>query len=1256
MPMDAPGDLLEGDGQADSRLPHPPKGKRTVLTKYARHACAQCRKAKTRCEGGKPVCERCQKTGHECNWTLEDARRPLTRAHEQALKHQNALLRAEVDRLTREIENLRVQVSTGSASSNPPSVAGLSSPGLRDVSSSYAEHQHFVASGPSVQSDSPGPRSASAPGRSSGSAQEASPGADSPLWGIVPVEDIASDAQEDVNIADASHSDEDRRGPETEFDCDVESAYESDEDSDDSDVDVDKALVAPTKTLFSEQDDLHHYGLTSVFRLRRRDSRQSIRSQRHKAHDSAASGYDSVSSQGDARTVHRRSGQRSLRSILSSSSANETTGGPSARSGRSSRTQYRDNRSSSFLGFTSAQDAGTISDGKNKRDRKGKRRQPYSYPGGALHTRTSSPVRTQKHILLVGDLEDEPTTVWKGCECQSDCWNRWLPKGVPLSRREHDIILDRMFIFFTSWCMRLIPEYFLRDMYTFLHPSQSLPGHVLHNKVYSLGPSALTHSRLSTSLPRLAHYSPFLHNMLLAVGTAFSTDPEIRKPETRARFADEGKAYIEEECSRPNISTVQALGLLASYYSGQGQQTLGFTYFGMSIRIAQALGLFADCTPLLRAGRLRPRQVFDRTWCYHMAAANDACWSLYVGRECGIPLPPAASTKRQTPGNNNQANNGSTSDLGNLGKPASASVKDLQRAFSMDDPFCLSMIAGGGVGESLDQMTWRMRGMPDSGSNNSSVPQCKTFTTFMWGCQLMKIGRSVMDLMNRLASSDSATEIKLLIADIDIQLDAWRQDLPAELKLTPANEMTAPPHKLMLHTAFWWQHILLHRPFYQRNRSKSMDSLFSVARCNVAAREIINILRLWSKIYGTVRYCPITLIQTIFAAGTIYILQAMQAASGRRPAIQSQASALDNLEELVGYLREVSESWEAATRIADIFEKLLKEQRSGMLSGASVGGLRKKGSKKRRKLETLRENESAVHAAQETSADGDRALAPLRSLSDVKTDDGGEMSSPAIQSSATNPAFHQHGLSSSGSQQAFFPPSLQSYPTAGISPIFTSPTGDTAPLSFAYKQESQNSNDPAITTSPDMQEFPGANIPSYPTGYLSDESYLSDAGPAYMNIEDFSFLFPHSVADASTSPSQPTSSFMPSADLSFLFNTDTEVNMDVIMPGLSLFDPTGLTSGVGGASSSQASPTELGSDNPTGAGLDVYADAIASDVDLGGLVNASTGVRTRDDTVLDPRSGMGAHTPCVANGTVVLDDRTRALYDMLAALNYQQQF
>lgn len=373
-------------------------------------------------------------------------------------------------------------------------------------------------------------------------------------------------------------------------------------------------------------------------------------------------------------------------------------------------------------------------------------------------------------------------------------------------------LLDRLFLFFSSWCMRIIPEYFLRDMHTFLHSTSSPP-------------------------PRLTHYSPFLHNSLLAVATAFSSDPEVRKSETRARFAKEAKAYVEAECSRPSVCAVQALGMLASYFSGKGQQTLGFLYFGMSARLEQALGLGADCTHLMLSGRLRPQQMWDRAWCFHMGCAQDACWSLYVGREFGIPL-------------------------GSGGR--------------MDDPFGLLDVAEN-VGERLDWMTWRSRSAANANGANvdgaganagaiqregekemeteedrnarMGIHQCRTFTVFLWSCQLMKISRRIMDLMyvlislhltglltegnlrNRLATSEGGTEIKLLVADIDIELVAWREDLPNELKLTPSNEASALPHKLMMHLAYWWLLILLHRPFYQRQRMHTVDLSFSVGVC-----------------------------------------------------------------------------------------------------------------------------------------------------------------------------------------------------------------------------------------------------------------------------------------------------------------------------------------------------------------------------------------------------------------------------------------
>lgn len=77
-----------------------------------------------------------------------------------------------------------------------------------------------------------------------------------------------------------------------------------------------------------------------------------------------------------------------------------------------------------------------------------------------------------------------------------------------------------------------------------------------------------------------------LHNAVLALGTGFSDDPTIRDLKTRLYFLEKAKSYIENECSRPHISVVNALSLIASFHSSQGDQTLGFIYFGKYLFLA----------------------------------------------------------------------------------------------------------------------------------------------------------------------------------------------------------------------------------------------------------------------------------------------------------------------------------------------------------------------------------------------------------------------------------------------------------------------------------------------------------------------------------------------------------------------------------------------------------------------------------------------------------------------------------------------
>jgi hypothetical protein len=71
-----------------------------------------------------------------------------------------------------------------------------------------------------------------------------------------------------------------------------------------------------------------------------------------------------------------------------------------------------------------------------------------------------------------------------------------------------------------------------------------------------------------------------LHNALMALATSFSDNPRVRDLKSRQYFAQLAKSYIDKECQSPNISVVHALSILGSFHASQGDQTLGYMYFG----------------------------------------------------------------------------------------------------------------------------------------------------------------------------------------------------------------------------------------------------------------------------------------------------------------------------------------------------------------------------------------------------------------------------------------------------------------------------------------------------------------------------------------------------------------------------------------------------------------------------------------------------------------------------------------------------
>ncbi|CAK5284862.1 unnamed protein product [Mycena citricolor] len=434
-------------------------------------------------------------------------------------------------------------------------------------------------------------------------------------------------------------------------------------------------------------------------------------------------------------------------------------------------------------------------------------------------------------------------------------WARYLPKEVPLSRQEHDRILDLLFKFFTMWCMRVVPSLFLRDM----HRHLSVPG--------------------SSPPPKTTHYSPMLHNALIALASGFSDDPRIRDLRARQYFADAAKRCIEAECMKPNISVVHALSILASFHSTQGDQMLGYLYFGMSARISQALGLCMDAQPWVKAGRITAADMQDRGWAYWTTFTQDVCWSLYVGREFSLPAP----------------------------------------SETVPVPF---------VDTASDQIAW-------SYSNSGLDPQANYLSsTFSATCDLLLIARKIMKIVNRLAKVSGRRDLinDHMISEIDVKIHAWKSRLKPEVEINASNRDFATPHKLMLHCMYWWSFILLHRPFFHRKAKPMHGSdpeVDHVKLCKRAAENLMDLVQSYRSLYS-LRYVPMTMIQVVFSAGTVYLLLAARSLSGARIGHTTLTASLAQTDLCIDYLHEIAKSWSCATAIANILHGL-KADRIGLL-------------------------------------------------------------------------------------------------------------------------------------------------------------------------------------------------------------------------------------------------------------------------------------------------------------------------------------
>ncbi|EEB92635.1 hypothetical protein MPER_08826, partial [Moniliophthora perniciosa FA553] len=120
---------------------------------------------------------------------------------------------------------------------------------------------------------------------------------------------------------------------------------------------------------------------------------------------------------------------------------------------------------------------------------------------------------------------------------------------------------------------------------------------------------------------------------------------------------------------------------------------------------------------------------------------------------------------------------------------------------------------------------------------------------------------------------------------------ARTQDAVSTLKIPP-------PHVIMLHAMYHFVVILLHRPFYSRNRFSRQSPLHDLAKV-------------------------VHLIEITFTAGTIHLLGAVSHENSRSE--KRFRAALAGARECVKALEEMGRAWQCATQSGQVLDNLIRD-------------------------------------------------------------------------------------------------------------------------------------------------------------------------------------------------------------------------------------------------------------------------------------------------------------------------------------------
>ncbi|KAH7338291.1 hypothetical protein B0J17DRAFT_661857 [Rhizoctonia solani] len=378
---------------------------------------------------------------------------------------------------------------------------------------------------------------------------------------------------------------------------------------------------------------------------------------------------------------------------------------------------------------------------------------------------------------------------------------------------------------------------------------------------------------------RLTYYSPFLHCALMSLATAFSSNPEVRSKHVREQFARRAKELLESECERPTFTAIYGLLFLSEYHGSLGERGLAYLYSGMSFSMARALGLCISGIAMVESKMITQQELISRTWLFWALFCQDKLISLEYGRDYAVSLP------------------------------------HLDVELPEVDPIS-------------DQYPWEEM-FPMDGQEHTPQPNQITLVFFQ-GCRLMLIAVRIMETLYLQGRQRFEVMENDCMINTHMLLENWHKSLPAQLQVQSQSGRPPLPHIIVLHVAYWWLLVLLHRPFtlHAHPPSGTSEQLASTTFTNLsadvcerAAKNIVQLVGIFDQTYGC-RFFPLSMLQAIFTAGAT--LLARYTASGS--ASEQRTDAYTMAQECIRTLRVAAQTWELARLYASRLEVLLSEK------------------------------------------------------------------------------------------------------------------------------------------------------------------------------------------------------------------------------------------------------------------------------------------------------------------------------------------